>query len=622
MVPSILLIAPNSYVASEAEKVISEGKKDCVVVVANLEEGLDIAKNAQNRGFEAIISRGGTYKVVKKAVKDLPVVEINVSAFDILAALDEAVTYGRDIGIIGYNNIVYDAVSVGKYFNLNLWEISFDSKDKGEEMIKEAALKGKRLFIGDTISVELGMKYGMNGILIKSGRRAIFDAIKEAERIIMVRRQELAQRKQLEAILGKISEGVIAIDDKGVIRHFNPAAERIYRIPREEVLNKPVKEIFPEYPLDKLYLEEIYTLKDTPVYLSKSPINIGKNQIGSVSVFQKISDIQEVETKVRRKLWGKGHRAKNTLEDIKGDSLQIKEVIKKAYKYSRSNATVMIYGDTGVGKEILAQGIHNASNRAKGPFVAVNCAAFSESLLESELFGYVEGSFTDARKGGKVGLFELASGGSIFLDEIAEMSPAVQAKLLRVIQEREVIRLGDDKVIPIDIRIICATNKNLWDAVKNGKFREDLYYRVNVLTIKIPPLAERKEDIPILARHMLEKHPAFKKVPLEELEVLKSYDWPGNVRELQNFIEQLVILTEGTGINSDILIEMLNTFRFQQHKIAKRRNIKKRKLTPEDIMQVLAETDGIISDAADLLGVSRTTLWRKMKEFDIKKDKI
>ena len=218
---------------------------------------------------------------------------------------------------------------------------------------------------------------------------------------------------------------------------------------------------------------------------------------------------------------------------------------------------MVIDGRTGTCKEMFAQSIHNASLRVNEPFVAVNCASLPESLLESELFGYVEGSFTDARKGGKAGLFELAHQGTIFLDEIGDMSIAVQAKVLRVLQEKEIIRLGDNKVIPVDIRVITATHVDLREAVKEGKFREDLFYRVNVLKITIPTSAERKEDICLLAEHFLQKCNASLTFEADSLRALLEYDWPGNIRELHNFIERLLVLSDGPKIVKRDVLSLL-----------------------------------------------------------------
>ncbi|MGI6424651.1 MAG: sigma-54 interaction domain-containing protein [Tepidanaerobacteraceae bacterium] len=250
---------------------------------------------------------------------------------------------------------------------------------------------------------------------------------------------------------------------------------------------------------------------------------------------------------MRRELYLKGHVAQHTFEDIITCSSIMEKAISEARQFAQAEAAVVITGETGTGKELFAQSIHNTSQRKGGHFVAVNCAAVPENLLESELFGYEEGAFTGARRGGKKGLFELAHDGTIFLDEIGELPLKLQARLLRVLQEKAVIRVGGDRVIPINVRIIAATHRNLEASVKNGTFRQDLYYRLNVLRLSLPPLRERKDDIPLLIDRLLEKicNKTAKKPPLLSDAVLKifcSYHWPGNVRELQNILERLVVL--------------------------------------------------------------------------------
>ena len=232
-----------------------------------------------------------------------------------------------------------------------------------------------------------------------------------------------------------------------------------------------------------------------------------------------------------------------------------------ARKYAASYSNVLITGESGTGKELFAQSIHSGSPCRIGPFVAVNCAALPESLLESELFGYEEGAFTGAKKGGKAGLFELAHNGTIFLDEIGDMPLSLQSRLLRVLQEKEVIRLGGSQVIPVNNRIICATNKNLAHKVEEGLFREDLYYRINILQIHIPPLREHPEDIPVLARLLFEKKckeiKKRKEIRTNLLQMLKRYHWPGNVRQLDAFLERLLVLTDGPEVEHEYFVKCL-----------------------------------------------------------------
>jgi transcriptional regulator with PAS, ATPase and Fis domain len=300
----------------------------------------------------------------------------------------------------------------------------------------------------------------------------------------------------------------------------------------------------------------------------------------------------------------------------------MEDLICRARKYAElDSTTVLILGETGTGKELFAHSIHNESPRAKGPFVAINCAALPENLLESELFGYAEGAFTGARRGGKIGLFEMAHMGTIFLDEIGDMPLNLQSRLLRVIQEKEVMRIGDDRVIPVDVRIIASTNRNLEEDIEKGAFRRDLFYRLNVLKLIIPPLRERKEDIPLLVDLFVEKYSSRlgKKVngiTQKARDLLMNLDYSGNVRELKGVIERAVAFAESEYIKeADLGIS--NQAAKQNDAIS--RDIFKGNFTLKEIeimaiREALAKTRNNISEAARLLGVDRTTIWRKIKE--------
>ena len=296
-------------------------------------------------------------------------------------------------------------------------------------------------------------------------------------------------------------------------------------------------------------------------------------------------------------------------------NVELKKIIVQAQEYAGSDATVLIAGESGTGKELFAQSIHNYSRRSAQPFVAVNCAAMSSQLLESELFGYEEGAFTGAKRGGKRGVFELADMGTVFLDEIAEMSLETQAHLLRVLEQREVMRVGGERIRPVNIRVITATNKDLRRMVLDGTFRKDLYYRLNVLKIRVPSLRERSEDIPMLTIHFLRRFyagPDIEKLcAIAENPLLRSYDWPGNIRELRNFAERISVLS-GTSQNYDELVSdyfkpLLEAVDTGMHR-SDQRTI---------ILNALKDNNGNRENTAKALGMSRSTLWRKMKEAGI-----
>ena len=308
-------------------------------------------------------------------------------------------------------------------------------------------------------------------------------------------------------------------------------------------------------------------------------------------------------------------------------------MIKKVKTFSKTDATVLISGETGTGKEIIAHSIHQLSNRKKGSFISINCAAIPDNLLESELFGYEQGAFTGSKKGGKIGLFELAHHGTIFLDEIGSMPVGLQSSLLRVLQEREVMRIGGERLIPIDVRVIAAANQNLPKAVKEGVFREDLYFRLSVLTVFIPPLRERLADLDLIVDFLIEKcSRQFKtssfKVPELFIERLKRMRWPGNIRQLQNFIEKMVILSEGN-FSSDVFDDIYQELEYysvcegqeDDKLVSVTPDIVANKIMDDEartILNALEKSNLNKKKAADYLGISRTTLWRKMQTLKIK----
>ncbi|MBN2797073.1 MAG: sigma-54-dependent Fis family transcriptional regulator [Clostridia bacterium] len=305
-------------------------------------------------------------------------------------------------------------------------------------------------------------------------------------------------------------------------------------------------------------------------------------------------------------------------EILVAESPCMKELMKMIHKVAHSAVTISIQGETGVGKELVARAIHNYSDRKDQPFIKVNCSAFPETLLESELFGYEKGAFTGAFTR-KLGRFELANGGTIFLDEIGDISPLIQLKLLRVIQERELERLGGTETIPLDIRIITATNKDLETLVKQHEFREDLFYRLNVIPLYVPPLRERREDMPKLIQGFiniaLNHHQMNHKTLAEDaLYALTHYNWPGNVRELENIIERIIVISEGHQIN---LKDLPDTILSNQKELTPQYNAKIETAEIQVITNALLQTEGNITKAAELLGISRRSLHRKINKYDL-----
>jgi sigma-54 dependent transcriptional regulator, acetoin dehydrogenase operon transcriptional activator AcoR len=365
---------------------------------------------------------------------------------------------------------------------------------------------------------------------------------------------------KLDAILNTVHDGIIATDEGKKIIKINNSAKKILGLTIEEEQLKGTKfdEVFPKLAIEKEnnIENQLVSINEKKLVVNKVSIMSDKKNIGDVTAFQDVTRIQHLEQDIRKKIQNKGFSSRYTTENIIGESRRIKETLRIMEKIGKNDNTVLILGENGTGKELFAHSIHNMSMRKNGPFIPVNFAGLPESLAESELFGYEDGTFTGASKGGKQGLFELAHNGTILLDEIGDASLSLQILLLRVLQEKQVMRVGGRSIIPVNVRVIAATNKDLKSLVKSGKFREDLYYRLFILPLRIPPLRERKEDIPILINTFIKNYSSsIPKIDDEVMERLFEYQWPGNIRELLSVIQYMTIVMEGNRITKNDLPE-------------------------------------------------------------------
>ncbi len=362
--------------------------------------------------------------------------------------------------------------------------------------------------------------------------------------------------KKLDLVLQIFDEGVISLNGTGIINFINKTAEKILNIEKSNFIGCSINEIIPDFKdknLDQAIKDVVMLIGQQYLIISAYPAKYSTNIKGSIILIKKLTDVEKEQYKIRKQIMSRGHVARYNFDDIIGESQIIKEIKAIAGKMALSNSSILIYGQSGTGKELFAQSIHNSSCRREFPFIAINCASIPENLLESELFGYAEGAFTGAKKGGKTGYFELAHKGTLFLDEISEMNPNLQNRLLRVLQEKQVVRIGGDTVIDVDVRIISASNKNLKELVRQNKFRQDLYYRLNVLMINIPSLYSRKEDIPLLIEAFKKEMEANFKITDKAMEIIKNCKWDGNVRELRNFVERLIYINKSLVDAEDVL---------------------------------------------------------------------
>jgi len=637
MVDKIVFIAPDKNLANSAKQIIYEIGERIEVYQGSLDEGLCLAEKAVENGANIIISRGGTGNLIKKEL-NIPVVNLETNSIDIINSINQAVAYSNKIGIVGFQNLITAYERVNKImqntFSAHITTAIVNNNLEVKKKISQFYQSGIRVFIGGQAVISATQRLGYNGVLIESGEEAIVEAIKYAKNLLEVQLKEKEKAQILKSIIDFAYDGIIGMDKDGKITVFNPVAEKIAGVSAETAIGRPVDDMVENTRMNYVLksgeaeLGEIQRIGEISIVTNRVPIVVEGEVLGVVATFQELDKIQKMESKIRKKLLYKGHIAKARFEEIVGNSTAVSQAKEEAKQYAEVDSTVLILGETGTGKELFAQSIHNASNRNDKPFVAVNCAALPENLLESELFGYVEGAFTGARKGGKTGLFELAHEGTIFLDEISEMSPMLQARFLRVLQEKEVVRLGDDRIIPIDIRIIAATNRDLYSEVEKGGFREDLYYRLCVLRLEIPPLRKRPEDIPALVDYFIEEKgrrlgKSIKSISREAISKLVNQKWPGNIRQLENVVERIVVLCKKDTIDADIVSEVMGRSsdysterQSNAHTEAQLNDGLLKNVEAETIRKVLEETNGNKTQAAEKLGISVTTLWRRLKKLE------
>lgn len=552
---------------------------------------------------------------------------------------------GVVLTIIGDEDIIEDQTKMGIIEGADMSEKSAGTNGIGTAIVENASLQisGEQHYINvfhvwTCSSAVIHSEDGnIIGCLNLTGRRQlahphtlglVVAAVKSIENHLKVEKtqKELFKAYQyLNKIMNSLNLGIFAVDTEGLIKAINKSACNMLHIKEEEVINRNVdtvldnwKHILQQLRNGQVYEDEeiIYSDKKKRFNINVYPIKDKNSNItGMVGIF---NDIQNVYNLVNKYI---SRTAKYTFDDIIGESETIQRLKEQIKSISNSPSTVLIQGESGTGKELIAQSIHNNSNRKNKSFIAINCGAIPKSLIESELFGYEEGAFTGAKRGGCPGKFELANGGTLFLDEIGEMPLDMQVNLLRVLQEGCVTRIGGSRYINVDVRIIAATNKNLKKEVENGTFREDLYYRLSVIPINAPPLRERAQDIKILIEHFLKIKAVKLGKPIPEIrksiyENLLTYTWPGNVRELENCIENIVNMDGNTSFSfENKKIERENTYYKNanlEYDMCSLEELEKR-----GISICVNQCDGNISKACRILGINRSTMYAKIKKYNI-----
>ena len=652
------IIASDIELKERIEELYREDVENGTIIIDIL--NLDLMENQGRilveKGAQAIIGRGGGYSLVIDTV-NVPVIPMNMKSTDLLRAIEIAKKYSKKVVLIlGDNEVSFDYVGWRNVISTEITEEWFESKyEIRSKVVKYIDKKDEVVIVGGGLACSFARQYGIDSVFATASDESIREAVEYCKKLLDTLGEEKFNNEVLRNILDGIKDGVIAIDSNGSIILYNESAKNMLKVERKCALNKYILDVFPkmEWMLDCLHEKEdvedrkIRNINNLIVNTRTTLIKVDNSTYGVLGIIQDITKLQNLERKIRFDLNQKGLYAKYTFDDFLFKDKLTKEFIEEAKKIGKSDYTTLLYGESGSGKEIIAHSIHNISKRKDRPFVAINCATIAENLLESELFGYEEGAFTGARKGGKRGLFELAHGGTLFLDEINSLSFNIQTKLLRVIEERQIMRIGSDYIIPLDIRIIAATNESLTEKIVMGTFRADLFYRLSSLEINIPPLRDRREDIIPLFNNFVNE--VLKDDGLnginsidenfvltkDEMDKLYNYSWPGNVRELKTIAQKYVVtgkfklrqdrdfktkkllpnsevdkFNSETTASVEVQDESINISKINDGKISI--DIKEvNKYVEEKIISMLFAQGLSKNEVAQVLGISRTSLWKK-----------
>lgn len=603
-------------------------RADIEVVDGSFGGALAIAKERIAKGLvDVFVSAGANASLLRSGLQ-VPVATIQLSGFDIMQALIKARTMSDRIAIVMHGQTIPELDSVKGLLNIEICQYAYQTPDMARQCIQDLRSAGIEVIVGSSLVVELAQEAGLWGLLAYS-LSSIRQGFEDALELARVARLEAGRYEQLNGVLHNLQDAVLAVNHAGLIIAVNPAMKKILGQDAASLLGRQLALLEPDLSLRSTLetgKEErgvVLRLAGRDWVVNRTPIREHGEIVGAAITLYDARTIHEADNSLRIQQRRNQSPARYCFDSLIGQSPAFLRAVQTARRYAKTDLGVLVVGESGVGKELFAQAMHNESARVHRPFVAVNCAAFPESLLESELFGYEEGAFTGSRRGGKRGLFEAAHTGTLFLDEIGDMPLTLQTRLLRVLQEREITRLGSTTAIPVDVRVIVATHQPLQDMVAERRFRQDLYYRINTLRLALPTLRERRTDIVLMAERLVRSCLARLGSQLDVVAALaplkpylEAYSWPGNVRELENISERIaVFLLQFQRIN-DIAYDGLDLdcpelfnavpLRVQSMVLS---NYTRAHLA-------LEKSGGKHAKAARQLGVSRSTFWRWCRQDD------
>ena len=594
--------------------------------------------------IDALVAAGASGAWLRERV-DVPVAMIEVRGFDLLQALASARAMaqaaGGDrqvrIGLVSFDHPSPHLARFDTLFGAGIAQFSYHGPEDAQACVEALKAAGVGAVVAPGLVADLAEQAGIPSVLLYSDG-AVLQALDDAVLLARHRHAERARHQRLEIVLSQLQDGIVAVDAQGRIKALNPRMAALLGAAPAALHERMLDEVAPSLGMARFSreperegTEDVVQLAARTLVVRRAPIVENGVVTGALLVCRDPATIQRADRHLRASQRQRDTRVRWRIDDFAGQSKLAQRVRQLAREFAASDATVLILGESGTGKELVAQGIHHASRRAAQPFLAVNCAALGESLLESELFGYEEGAFTGARRGGKTGLIEAAHTGTLFLDEIGDMPLALQSRLLRVLQEREVLRVGSTTPVPVDLRVIAATHVDLAAQVERGAFRRDLYYRLAVLCMAIPTLQERgPEDVAALAHallaHRLGSAPGDAQMLGALLTTLLAHAaqhrWRGNVRELENWIERLLAcrhsLMDGDGRPCHArLLELFPECAPPAPLPAPAQPLclkdSRRQAEREHVREVLDSVQGDQRRACEILGISRATLWRRLK---------
>jgi len=620
----------------------SQNDLELVFRIGLLDKAADFAEELrESLKVDAVITLGIPRDIFTPEM--LPFIyPIYPSNYDVLNALYAAKRLGNRpaFGEILFDSVLYDFDHICKILDMEVAHYRFASLEHHTHRESVESVVMRMMHDGRDVIVTMGgyshafaKQLGLASVAIMPESQTFLSTLENVRRAFLIHKVETEKMRWLNAVFDSAKEGVMVVDRDGKVVVVNDSARKFMHLEQATILGRHVDSIHSKNPLFRQFLEarsdvEIVKSRTKSYVVNREVLYADHIPLGTAIRAYPVNVIQRLELDARRIINESGFVASATFPDIKGSSKTFRQVKQKANDYAGSTSNVVLYGESGCGKEIFAQSIHNASPCVAGPFVAVNCTALTENLLESELFGYEDGAFTGARKGGRSGLFELAHKGTLFLDEIGDMPLSIQVKLLRVLQERTVRRIGGSKNIPVDVRFIFATNRNLKADIVEGRFRQDLYYRINVLSVHIPPLRDHKEDLRDISQDILKRLSAkFKRIitlPPDSFALMETYNWPGNIRELHNFLERASFLREPSVSDIAAMLNDLKegaTSSVEPEAVVRDGAVTVELGTMRDmektIIKTLYEQRGWSRKTIEsVLDISASSLYRRLKELD------